>query len=430
MRALPATDKRSWKNQAEIHGQLLGSFGSCRHASWYFLPWHRAYLHCFEEIVRELSGDPNFALPYWDWSTQVTLPKQFWGSNNPLSNPARPDQPGSGRKPGLTETTAIAQTDLDRFVGQTVVSQILGIPDFETFAGAAVDNLGDESGSQGRLENAPHNFIHRWVSGDMASGGSPYDPIFWLHHCNVDRLWTEWVRKHPRGTPSDTGWLDTVFRGDYKFYDRQGNALETLTVRQMLDPGNLGYRYDGRDRAAFPVLNAAFIRPKIFEGPSNNFRVENGVMQSSLTADQFQADRLQGIAEGVDESAPRQTIRMKLSGVKVPKMQDVLIQVHVNCQKISPDLPITDPSYVGSSTFFSHEGHGGHNGDSMSASFLFSLNQTFARLYADRPLSSTEPLKVVVLVKPLFSGGAKIEPGQIQELAPQQVRIDIVQAPN
>jgi tyrosinase len=83
MRGLPATDKRSWKNQAEIHGQVLGSFGSCRHQSWYFLPWHRAYLHCFEEIVRELSGDQNFALPYWDWSTQVTLPKPFWRQNNP-----------------------------------------------------------------------------------------------------------------------------------------------------------------------------------------------------------------------------------------------------------------------------------------------------------------------------------------------------------
>jgi hypothetical protein len=197
----------------------------------------------------------------------------------------------------------------------------------------------------------------------------------------------------------------------------------------MLDPGNLGYRYDSRERAALPLLNAAFIRPQVFEGPSSKFRVENGVMQSSLTADQSQADRLQRIVEGVDENAARQTIRMKLSGVKVPKKQDVLIQVHVNCQKISPDLPITDPSYVGSSTFFSHEGHAGHDGDSMSASFLFSLNQTFARLYADRPLSSTEPLKVVVLVKPLFAGASKIDSAEIQELTPEQVKIDIVQAP-
>jgi hypothetical protein len=428
MRALPASDKRNWKNQAEIHGAILGGFGVCRHSSWYFLPWHRAYLYCFEEIIRELSGDQNFALPYWDWSTQTTLPAPFWGNNNPLNNPARPGQPGSGRRQGLTPTTAISQVELDRFVGQTVVSQILGIQDFETFGGTAVDNLDDESGLQGRLENGPHNFIHRWVGGDMVTGGSPYDPIFWLHHCNLDRLWAEWVRKHPRGTPSDAGWLDTVFKDKYRFYDRLGAPLESLTVKQMLDPAKLGYRFDSRNRVVLPQLNAAFVRPEIVRGPSARFQMENGVMASSLTPSQAEADHLQGIVEGTDDNALRQTIRMKLSGVKVPKSKDVLIQVHVNCRKITPELGMTDPSYVGSSTFFSHGDHGNHSGDTLTASFMFSLNPTFARLYADRPFSASEPIKVVVLTKPLFADGPRMEPAEIQEISPQQVTIETVTA--
>src|SRR5205823_4322257 len=141
-------------------------------------------------------------------------------------------------------------------------------------------------------------------------------------------------------------------------------ALETLTVRQMLDPGNLGYRYEERERVVLPQLTAAFVRPQVFAGPSSSkFRVEDGVLESSLTASKLQADRLQAVIEGIDETPPRQTIRMKLAGVKVPQEQDVSVQVHVNCQKISPDLPVTDPSYVGSCTFFSHGSHGNHAGD-------------------------------------------------------------------
>ncbi len=60
MLALPPSDPRNWYRQALIH--VL----DCPHANWWFLPWHRGYLLHFEEICRQLSGDPEFALPYWD----------------------------------------------------------------------------------------------------------------------------------------------------------------------------------------------------------------------------------------------------------------------------------------------------------------------------------------------------------------------------
>lgn len=422
MKALDPADQRHWRKQAEIHGAILGSFGSCRHGSWYFLPWHRAYLFAFEEIVRELSGNEDFALPYWDWSTQHTLPAPFWGDGNPLSNPARGAEPGSGRRPTLTPTTTFTQQELDRFVSQTVVSQILGLPDFVTFAGAAVDNLDDEGGADGRLEGAPHNFIHRWVGGDMGSGGSPYDAIFWLHHCNVDRLWSEWTRRHPNDTPSDAGWVDTVFSGKYRFYDRKGAPLETLTVRQTLDIAGLGYRYEQRPVPPAPRLRAA--RPQGFVGPkSTSSTLRGGASEFLLPSTAAQAERMQRIVEGVDDAA-KQTIRMKVSGIKVPANQDVLLQLHVNCQKLAPDLPITDPSYVGSCTFFSHQ-HAGH-GAEQTTSFYFSLNQAFGRLYADRPLSESEPLKVAVLVKPLFPAAGEVAEGLLQELTPKQISIEVV----
>src|SRR5207245_1593357 len=43
-----------------------------------------------------------------------------------------------------------------------------------------------------RLEYDLHNLVHRYVGGDMALAASPNDPVFWLHHCNLDRLWSIW----------------------------------------------------------------------------------------------------------------------------------------------------------------------------------------------------------------------------------------------
>jgi tyrosinase len=42
-----------------------------------------------------------------------------------------------------------------------------------------------------------HNRVHVWIGGDMAPASSPNDPVFFLNHCNVDRLWTAWQQKHP-----------------------------------------------------------------------------------------------------------------------------------------------------------------------------------------------------------------------------------------
>ena len=91
---LPGTRELSWVYQAAIHqttltlpismGGLgispLPSWNTCTHGDTpFFWPWHRMYLYWFERIVRQLSCDPNWALPYWDWScpSQRRLPPMF-----------------------------------------------------------------------------------------------------------------------------------------------------------------------------------------------------------------------------------------------------------------------------------------------------------------------------------------------------------------
>jgi tyrosinase len=92
-----ASDPTSYRFQANIHGTLdtptttaqMESWNRCEHASFYFLSWHRMYLYFFDRILRAASGDPNLALPYWNWidPAQRTLPVAFRqpaDSSNPL----------------------------------------------------------------------------------------------------------------------------------------------------------------------------------------------------------------------------------------------------------------------------------------------------------------------------------------------------------
>src|SRR5882757_63726 len=83
------TDKTSWWFQANIHDapdadyamlpSLAPYWGQCPHKNYFFLSWHRMYLHFFERIVRKASGDPDFVLPYWayDDPQQGSLPTAF-----------------------------------------------------------------------------------------------------------------------------------------------------------------------------------------------------------------------------------------------------------------------------------------------------------------------------------------------------------------
>jgi hypothetical protein len=94
-----------------------------------------------------------------------------------------------------------------------------------------------------QLEGQPHDAVHVVLSGLMGgSGHCDQDPIFWLHHANIDRLWKRWLdegggRQDPLGDSA----LD---EHDIEFFDETGRAAP-LTGRQIIyTVGQLNYRYD------------------------------------------------------------------------------------------------------------------------------------------------------------------------------------------
>jgi len=98
-------------------------------------------------------------------------------------------------------------------------------------------------GTNGLLESLPHNMIHDDVGGLMSDPDTAaLDPIFWLHHSNIDRLWEVWTHRDSTFTdPKASAWLKERFH----LHDAKGKVV-TFTPAQMRDTTKVrhGYRYD------------------------------------------------------------------------------------------------------------------------------------------------------------------------------------------
>jgi hypothetical protein len=266
MMSKPVTDPTSYRFQANIHGTTdsptttaeMQSWNQCEHASFYFLSWHRMYLYFFDRILRAASGDPNLVLPYWDWTdpAQRTLPvvfRQAADSSNPLfiASPRRPVALNAG-------TVSLAAGTVDDSVAFADLN-------FETGGSLSGNGFGGQTSppmqfdsASGDLELQPHNVVHSALGGLM---GDPLtaaqDPIFWLHHANVDRLWNHWLQQGKgRADPSEAAWLNTTFT----FFDEAGHAVFLAGAEVNDTVGQLNYRYDDDKATQVAQINAAQVR--------------------------------------------------------------------------------------------------------------------------------------------------------------------------
>jgi len=104
------------------------------------------------------------------------------------------------------------------------------------------DPFGGDTGSGGAVENQPHGFVHVHVGGDMGSFGSAgQDPIFYAHHCNVDRVWAHWRDALSRPQPPPGYFGSTV----WTFYDENKKWTSIRPSDVLNHEAQLRYRYTG-----------------------------------------------------------------------------------------------------------------------------------------------------------------------------------------
>lgn len=249
MQSRPEHDPTSWIYQANIHHL------HCQHGSWFFLPWHRMYLYYMEKVlreaVREATGDSNrnFTLPYWNYSLLGDSGRDARRLPKPYREP-------------VTSTNVLYVSERDPALNggfplddSAVLLDSLHFREFSSAPGNGRSFGGQRAGPgharspHSEFEMTPHDTIHTNIGGWMGRfRTAALDPLFWLHHANIDRLWERWLslgdgRTNPSGAQG-AAWLEQSF----EFYDVDSEDFVTMTGADILDTvRQLGYRYDSLD---------------------------------------------------------------------------------------------------------------------------------------------------------------------------------------
>ncbi|RDB05976.1 hypothetical protein DVG78_11255 [Runella aurantiaca] len=344
MKALPTTNKTSWAYQAAIHGTTLTnnlpSWNSCQHRTQFFLSWHRMYLYFFERILRAKSGNPNLTLPYWNYQTNAVLHPAYRNSaaSNTLYNSTRNASINSGGA-------------LPASISTSINNALNNIPFF--------DFNSDLEG--------PHGSVHVAIGGNMGSvNRAALDPVFWLHHTNIDRLWEAWLRKcGGRQNPTSGAWATQNFT----FFDENGTAV-TMSGSQIVKTATqLNYRYD------FPfMLPCNFVianlerwrwitfRPLRIEGITkieNNRAKISFARSNAATFDKMIRDnKMDKILVSTTDISDK--LFVELEDIKVDKLPEGTVEIYLNLP--ANEVPTSkSKSFAGTLDLFTataHEGHG------------------------------------------------------------------------
>jgi tyrosinase len=258
------------------------------HQQTAFPPWHRMFVVSFERDLqaadRALGRDGSITVPYWDW-THDNGPatgrqrSSFWGADfmggngsgsemavttGPFRRPQAGDPAATQwrtvfgavdflqrdlggamrrradptRNPSETLPTSEAR---DRALAIRTYDREPWNRDPDTFRNRLEGWIPAEDGGPGL-----HNRVHVWVGGTMESvPTAPNDPVFFIHHCYVDKLWAQWQRRWPVAR-----FPEARYPASRATFDRplsEGPSPGTGRNDGM-------YPWDGRDGRSFPVV--------------------------------------------------------------------------------------------------------------------------------------------------------------------------------
>ncbi|KAJ1657858.1 hypothetical protein IWQ61_002802 [Dispira simplex] len=196
-----------------------------------FFPFHRLFIRKFEEQLQKIN--PSVVLAYWDWSID---------SADPSSSPIWDTYGGTGTGADQCVTTGQfanwqVQYDLNgtqphclrrNFNRGTTLGPVFP-PEYLEQTSRDTNNYTDWWNT---LERGPHGIVHGFIGGDMLDMASPNDPVFWLHHTFLDKLWSEWQDKN---TVTDRAYSGNNMDGTPALLTDQIPGYPGTTVADVFD---------------------------------------------------------------------------------------------------------------------------------------------------------------------------------------------------
>jgi len=385
MKNLPGGNPRSWLAQATIHGNTT-SFLQCEHGTNHFFDWHRAYLRFFETICQNLSGNSQFALPYWNWNQDPAIHPAFLDSTSTLF--------ASRNRTTMAGFTSISSGQLDIIFNDT---------NFFTFSG--------------QVEGTPHNSVHSRIGGTLGQFNSPLDPLFWMHHCMVDYCWYKWNVELGRSNTSDAAWTN---HSNGNFFDGAGNPATATAAVTVLMP-LLAYRYESSAIGSHPASTTSIrtqdefrqLEARLRAGAPVRFTVSQRVRlaeQASLAPDRpasFRAPASTGSFAQIVESRTEPEQLFVTVEAPLPPSTDFFVRVYVNLPRANASTPMSDPHYAGSFAFFGEpaaNAGGAAPAHRHQPRFLVNVTETLRRLREAGALSANEPLSIQLVPTPYDPG--------------------------
>lgn len=377
MKALPASDPRSWIAQAGIHGTVAGGFLFCQHGTDHFFDWHRAYLVYFERICQKLTGEKKFGLPYWNWNQNPDINPAFLLPASPLFL--------ARNRTSMTGSWSVTTAALDPILADT---------NFFTF--------------RPQIEGTPHNTVHGYIGGTMGSGGSALDPVFWTHHCMIDYCWAKWNIELGNNNTNDPSWNNTV---NSHFVDADGNPA-TVTAGLTTIMPLISYQYESSAIGSSPAVAAIKtkkdfqkLEKRIKEGADIRFDVKQRIrimeravvsiakpvsIETRLSASNF--------ANIINSDVATERVFLNIDFAQLPPTSDFAVRVFINLPGAHSRTPVDDPHFAGSFAFFgtpepraAASSGGEHN---QRPDFLVNITNTLRTLKRNQALADTVPLSV------------------------------------
>jgi tyrosinase len=175
----------SYKDFRDMH--VGGAPSVEAHGGAGFLPWHRAYLLDFERELQAIDGE--VALPYWRFDKQA--PNLFTTSFIGVPNALNQVQFAAGHPltawvssgvPGIQRGGGVGPTTVPPLRTEAQTLALGGPPPGPTYVAFR------------QLEGNPHGIAHTTHGAGFITSvpTAARDPLFFLLHCNIDRLWGKW----------------------------------------------------------------------------------------------------------------------------------------------------------------------------------------------------------------------------------------------